>query len=121
MSIVGEVREKKDCNRSSMPKEKQTLETLVKAKLTPQLIFKDGSRVLDVIKISNKRIESIIEGDFLVQDKTKYKYSFSGSAEICIQLSTDYSANPMKINGYFNRKSNNEIEIYSIIQIIGVR
>lgn len=117
MNIVGGVREKKDGKESSTPKEEPTLEILVKAKITHRLLFKQGSKTLEIAKISSMSIYPPIKGDFRTDIGKKYNYSFNGNAQIDIKFSNEFRTFRRNISGYFNKTENNEIDIYPVIQV----
>ena len=120
--IVGGVTMRPNAKGSSKPNEEPNLESLVRKKITSDLIYKDGSKKVDVVKIKEVILFSIKKGEFLVpsikenRQLMKYDYALEGDAQIEINQYVR-SASPKRIRGFFNINDKKEIDMYKIIQI----
>ena len=116
-NIIDDSKEKTCSKNSSRPKGKMSQKVLVAQQITPQLTYKKGGDVLSVCEISEKNIYDITEGDFYPTNNVRFKYAFRGEAQIGIKDSNGIATSLRTIRGYFNIVDEEELEIYTIIQI----
>lgn len=120
--IVGGVTMRSNAKGSSKPNEEPNLKSMVRAKITSDLIFKDGSKIVDVVTIKEVNYLSIKKGEYSVpsikdnRQLLTYDYELCGDAQIEINQYVR-SASPKRIRGFFNINDKKEIDMYKIIQI----
>ncbi len=123
-NVVGGVTMRPSAKGTSKPEEEPNLESLVRAKITSDLIFKDGNKKVDVVKIEKVNYLLIKKGEYLVpsiKDNSqllKYDYALEGDAQIEINHVHVHSISPKRIKGLFNIDDEKEIDLYEIIQIL---
>ena len=72
----------------SKPNEEPNLKSMVRAKITSDLIFKDGSKIVDVVTIEEVNYLSIKKGEYSVpsikdnRQLLTYDYELCGDAQI---------------------------------------
>ena len=94
---------------SSKPKEevsKNKRESLI----TPQLVYKNGSRPIDVVVVKEAHINNWVFGEYMTPTKEKYNYEFTGSIRLGINNTNGVSYSSHEIRGYFQSNDGNEVE-----------
>lgn len=121
--IVGGVTMRSNAKGLSKPNEEPNLKSMVRAKITSDLIFKDGSKIVDVVTIEEVNYLSIKKGEYSVpsikdnRQLLTYDYELCGDAQIEFNYSNLHSTSPKRIRGFFNINDKKEIDLYKIIQI----
>ena len=104
---------------SSRPKnEVDTLESKLFSLITTQLVFKDGSKVLDVTAVSQIKNVIIRKGDYLLSTNESFNHEFNCDVQLCIKVENGFNTEPKRIRGYFQSDDEKEINIFNEVQII---
>lgn len=112
--IVGE-QGKPFVKGSSKPEVEETLETKLRPMITPELTYKEGSRIMDVEKIE---IKGNIKYKPIDNPHEEYNYEFIGDAEIGNKTPDGTFYTLHSFRGYFQSDDDREIQrLYNEIQI----
>lgn len=101
---------------SSKPKDEKTLKMLVREKITPQLVFRKGSTVVNVTRITDINI-SLKFGQFLDHNKDMWNSCYRGEAQIEETKDDGRFTQKMKIYGYVQIKDNKVVKISDVVYI----
>ncbi len=103
---------------SSKPKVEETLETKLYSMINSELIYKDGSKVLDVVDVSDIIICRVKKSDYIVHTKEKFNYEFEGMVSLSFKQNEILCTYPKNIKGYFQSDDDKEIQrMFNEIQV----